>query len=123
VEHPAPARELYSPSFVFDRSARYVESRCDEWYVLSAKHGLVEPDMVLAPYDETLAGATKAVRDEWAQRVRRQLRDRYDGCRVKFVLMAGRNYAGAVEGLDADVEEPLRGLGTGYRRRWLSAHT
>lgn len=122
LDRPAPARELYAPSFVFARSARYVESRCDEWWVLSAKHGLVHPDDV-APYDETLAGARKAVRDAWAAEVRRSLRERYGRRPVKFILMAGRRYAACVEGLGAEVEEPLKGMGTGFRRKWLAANT
>lgn len=121
LKKAAPARDLYSPSFVFSRSARYVESRCDEWFVLSAKHGLVEPDTVLEPYDDTLAGAPKKVREAWASRVRAELANRFDGQRVKYILMAGSSYAGAVAGLD--VEEPLRGLGTGHRRKWLAANT
>lgn len=123
LDEAAPARELYSPSFVFSRSAAYVAARCDEWFILSAKHGLVHPDTVVAPYDETLAGAPKAVRDEWAEGVREALQARYEGRPVKFVLMAGRNYSGAVEGLDAEVEEPLKGMGTGFRRQWLAANT
>lgn len=114
---PAPARDLYSPSYVFRKSAEYVEDRCDEWLVLSAKHGLVEPGQVLEPYDETLAGAPKAVRDAWSNKVRRALLECY-GRDVRFVLLAGERYAGAVTGLD--VEKPLAGLGTGHRRRWLA---
>jgi hypothetical protein len=123
LDHAAPARELYSPSYVFARSVRYVESRCDEWLILSAKHGLVDPSTVLEPYDETLSGARKARREEWAAGVRKALRARYEGRPVKFVLMAGRAYSGAVEGLGAEVEEPLKGMGTGFRRQWLAAHT
>jgi len=123
LDEAAPARELYSPSYVFRKSAEYVEQHCDEWLVLSAKHGLVDPDDVLEPYDETLAGARKAVRDAWADEVRAALRERYEGREVKFVLMAGRSYSGAVEGLGAEVEEPLKGMGTGFRRQWLAAHT
>jgi hypothetical protein len=49
----APARELYvSPLFRGRRA--WVERTCDRWFILSAKHGLVEPDRVLAPYDEIL---------------------------------------------------------------------
>ena len=119
----APARELYSPSYVFSRSAQYVEAHCDEWFVLSAKHGLVHPDTVVEPYDETLSGAPKAVRDEWAEGVREALQARYAGRPVKFILMAGRSYSGAVEGLDAEVEQPMQGMGTGFRRQWLAANT
>lgn len=121
LDRAAPARELYSASYVFERSARYVERLCDEWWVLSAKHGLVAPDTVLEPYDETLMGARTSTRKAWAQSVRDELRRRYGDRPVRFVLMAGRSYAGAVEGFDSD--EPLAGLGTGHRRQWLAQHT
>jgi hypothetical protein len=120
---PAPAKELYNPSYVFSRSVRYVESCCDEWWVLSARHGLVHPDTVLEPYDENLSEAPKAVREEWIARVRRALLERYEGRRVRFIVMAGSSYARAVDGLGAEVEEPLKGLGAGHRRRWLATHT
>ena len=116
---PCAARDLYT-SWVFQRSVDYVERECDEWAILSAKHGLVDPDAVLAPYDETLSGAPKAVREEWNRRVREQIEARYAGKRVRFVLMAGSAYAGCVEGMD--VEEPMKGMGTGYRRQWLAQH-
>jgi len=121
LAEPAPARALYEPSYVFARSKVYVEQRCDAWWILSAKHGLVHPDTVLAPYDETLSKMPKAARDSWAACVRETLRKRYAGIRVKFLLMAGQLYAKAVEGLA--VEEPLKGLSTGHRRRWLAQHT
>jgi ribosomal protein S27AE len=121
LDKPAKARALYEPSYVFARSKAYVEQRCDAWWILSAKHGLVHPDTVLAPYDETLAKMRKAARDLWASSVRETLCKRYAGIRVKFLLMAGQLYAKAVEGLA--VEEPLKGLSTGHRRRWLAQHT
>lgn len=121
---PLPARELYSPSYVFKRSVEYLKRRCvDAWYVLSAKHGLVEPDELLAPYNETLSKAPRRVVEAWNDRVRAALRERLAGRRVKFILMAGESYAGAVVGLGAEVEEPLKGLSTGHRRSWLAAAT
>jgi hypothetical protein len=55
ADRPLPARELYvSPLF---RAARaYAERRYGSecWLILSAKHGLVDPETVLAPYDVTL---------------------------------------------------------------------
>lgn len=121
LDTPAPARLLYSPSYVFARSVRWLEARCDEWFVLSAKHGLVEPDTVLAPYDETLAGASKQVRARWADRIREALRQRFAGRRVTYLLLAGSNYAFAVAGFE--VEQPLKGMSTGARRRWLAQNT
>jgi hypothetical protein len=61
----APARELYvSPLFRGRRA--WVERTCDRWFILSAKHGLVEPDRVLAPYDEILMDLPRAVRRAWS---------------------------------------------------------
>jgi hypothetical protein len=44
----APAQELYT-SPLFRRRRAWVERTCDRWFILSAKHGLVEPGRVLAP--------------------------------------------------------------------------
>lgn len=119
-----PAQDLYSPSYIFSRSVEYLRRRaCDEWLILSAKHGVLEPGEAIGLYDETLANAPKAVCDAWAARVREALRERYAGRKVKFVLMAGNRYAAGVRGLDAEVEEPLAGLSTGYRRSWLADAT
>lgn len=125
----APAWKLYSPSWVFRKSAEYVSRRCGVWHVLSAKHGVVDPDQVLEPYDVTLVGASKAVRNRWAARVLKQLRDRYAGKTVTFVLMAGERYADALDGIEhadwirATVEQPMRGMSTGARRKWLGTVT
>lgn len=127
LEHAVPARELYSQhprSYMFRKSVEYVEARCDEWWVLSAKHGLVHPDTPLHYYDETLAGAPKRIRERWAAKVRDALRELYEGRWVRFVVMAGRAYAEAIEALGfGEVEQPLRGLGTGERRAWLARNT
>jgi ribosomal protein S27AE len=116
LKGPAYARELYSPSWVFERCRRYVEARCAEWLILSAKYGLVEPTAVIEYYDKTLSKMPKRERDAWARDVQAALRKRYAGVRVQFILMAGKLYATAVETLDAEVIEPLKGLGTGYPR-------
>ncbi len=123
LDHAAPARELYSASFVFERSVRYIERRCSQWWVLSAKHGLVHPETVLEPYDDTLAGTPKAKREAWAAGVQAALRCLYDQSCVKYLVLAGRSYVAAILGLGAEVEEPLAGMSTGLRRRWLVANT
>lgn len=47
----APARDLYT-SALFRGRRRYVELTCDRWFILSARHGLVEPEEILEPYDD-----------------------------------------------------------------------
>jgi hypothetical protein len=44
----APARDLYT-STLFQGGRRYAESKGTPWYILSALHGLVEPETVVAP--------------------------------------------------------------------------
>ena len=53
LDHAAPARDLYT-SDLFTKSRAYAERNGCGWAILSAKHGIVLPDEVIAPYDVTL---------------------------------------------------------------------
>ena len=66
----APARDLYV-SDLFRGLRRYAEARADAWYILSAEHGLLHPDQVVAPYERTLNNMRKPERLAWASRVQR----------------------------------------------------
>jgi hypothetical protein len=46
------------------------------WFVLSAKHGLLEPDDVVAPYDFQLGDASTVYRSAWGEWVAAQLGER-----------------------------------------------
>jgi hypothetical protein len=67
---PAPARRLYRSDW-FVKAAIYAETHRakhgSEWWILSAKHGLVDPDEVIEPYNETLNEKYKEQREDWAQ--------------------------------------------------------
>src|SRR2546428_6118971 len=67
-----PAQELYS-SELFKKAIRYSRRNYDRWYILSARHGLVEPNSVLDPYDETLNRKSRLQREIWARSVFQQL--------------------------------------------------
>ncbi len=115
---PAPARELYT-SALFKGRRSYVEASCDRWFILSAEHGLVSPEQVLAPYDVTLKGASAARRREWTIQVIAQLTTELGdlGGRV-FEVHAGADYlaGGLVAELrsgGAAVELPMQGLSMG----------
>src|SRR3546814_14699200 len=58
LDRPAPARDLYASPW-FQKARAYVERQGGAWFILSAKHGLIAPETVIAPYAETL-GAMKA---------------------------------------------------------------
>src|SRR6266508_6085183 len=49
---PSAARDLYVSS-LFRKARAFVEAQHAPWFILSAEHGLVHPDTVIAPYDRT----------------------------------------------------------------------
>jgi uncharacterized HhH-GPD family protein len=114
------ARDLYT-SPLFRGRRRYVEKTCDEWYVLSAAHGVVEPNTILEPYDVSLADASTGQRREWAQSSLEDLEARLGDLRgVEFEIHAGAPYRdfGLVEGLrgrGATVIIPAAGLNQGQQ--------
>lgn len=117
LPHAAPAGELYvSP--LFRLASRYCAATCACWFVLSARHGLLPPEQVIAPYDLTLHRVGRAGRKAWADRVVGQLRRRgLLDAGHRFLLHAGSVYADPLaERIGA--EQPLRGLGIGQRLAW-----
>lgn len=72
---PSPAKELYT-SPVFTGARRAVESGCNLWFILSAEHGLLDPDTVTEPYDRTLATVSRRRRREWRAAVLSALGDK-----------------------------------------------
>lgn len=120
---PARAADLYVSS-LFAGRRRYVESSCDEWWILSAAHGLVHPHTVLAPYDVTLKDVGRSERRTWSARVLADVDDRIrPTSRETFELHAGAEYRdyGLVEGLVARgclVENPTEGMRIGVQKRF-----
>jgi hypothetical protein len=109
----APARELYQGR-LFLASVQYAEAIGARWFVLSAAHGLVDPDAVIEPYDVALARLNAADRETWRSTVAVQLK-RHVPETETLVVLAGREYAGWRELVPHAVEEPLVGLSVGAR--------
>lgn len=76
LDRPAAAGNLYT-SALFKKSFALAELLYDDALILSAKHGVLAMDTVIEPYDVTLKGMTHTQHCEWADRVTRQLKDRY----------------------------------------------
>lgn len=113
--HPAPARELYD-SALFRKSRAYAERVFDGWWILSAKHGLVDPERVLEPYDLTLNTMGIADRRTWAHRVSGQLLQ-YARPGDELTFLAGARYREFLEGplreAGVEIKVPLEGLRIG----------
>lgn len=88
--YPAPARDLYvSP--LFQKARAYVLKSSSPWFILSAEHGLVHPDDVLAPYEKTLNNMRVAERRAWAEKVRNQMEQELPDA-DEVVILAGARY-------------------------------
>lgn len=125
LDRRARAKDLYRSPLWRGRHA-YAESSGHPWFILSARHGLVEPDDELDPYDMALADLTADQRSQWGDDVVAALETglgRLAG--VTFEMHAGGVYRRAIEpGLlaaGAWLEVPLRGLSLGSQLAWYRA--
>ncbi|MFD1572071.1 DUF6884 domain-containing protein [Halorubrum laminariae] len=125
-EEAAKPKDLYLESAFFRKARQYVEANHDAWYILSAKHHLLDPDgEPIEPYDETLSGASADTKREWAETVFEQLREEGllgDGNRLVF--HAGRDYHEELTPLlsetGAEFSVPTDGLQFGETLAWYN---
>lgn len=126
ADRPRQAKDLYRSSLFSGRRA-YVERHCDEWWILSAGHGLVHPDTVLSPDDVCMADLDSLARRRWSASmigsIRAQLRPAPG---TIFELHAGSMFRdfGLVDGLDAiacEVAIPTAHLGIGRQLHFYRA--
>lgn len=122
ADQPQPAEDLYTSSW-FQKASQYAKQNADQWYILSAKHGVVSPDEVIAPYDETLNEMGVDQRRAWARDVARQLEEVLQpGDQV--IILAGQRYREfllePLHILGCDVKIPMRGLRIGEQMSWLN---
>jgi len=121
---PMPARDLYiSPLF---RAARaYAERRYgpERWFILSARHGLVRPDQLLAPYDLSLRQLTPTERAAWGDRVAIELTDRFPAGTVLWFHAGALYRAAIIPVVVHQVRAPLADLGIGQQLAWYRRHS
>jgi tetratricopeptide (TPR) repeat protein len=72
-DRPMAARDLYC-SDLFEKSRDFVQRQRGRWFILSAKYGLVAPEEVIEPYNETLKDKTADQRYCWATAVVEKLK-------------------------------------------------
>ena len=123
---PAVAHDLYTSDW-FCKARAYAESASDRWYILSAKHGLVEPDQVIAPYERTMRDMDADHRRAWGRSVAIEIGRRITAP-SKIVFICGAAYCDPlleflrfVTFKPVEVELPLAGLGIGQQKSWLMA--
>jgi hypothetical protein len=115
--------ELYT-SALFKSAVAYAKSNADRWYVLSAKHGLLSPDQVIAPYDTTLKNMSRAEQRAWAGRVQEQLLQ-VTPVGAEVLVLAGVPYrqhlVPFLEARGHSVSVPLQGMRFGEQLKQLAS--
>ena len=118
----APARDLYvSPWFLKARAC--IEALGCPWYILSAKHGLLDPGSTIDPYDETLKTMSADRRRNWARGVIEDLAPRLKDV-DSVTIFAGMAYREFLEpellGWGVELHVPMQGMRIGQQLSWLS---
>lgn len=107
-----PARELFT-STGFARARDAAVRSGHPWFVLSAKHGLLDPDDVVGPFALLIGDQPAGYRAAWAEWVVVQLADRLRLPGVTVEVHGGVDFAQALKGplarRGARIEIPLPG--------------
>jgi hypothetical protein len=123
VGHRAAAKDLYA-SPLWSRRRGYAESTGLPWAILSAEHGMVDPETMLEPYDRYLGKESAAFRRRWSKDAAAQVLARLDGLGLLAVeIHAGSAYvdnglAARLKAAGVDVMLPLKGLSFGQQLSW-----
>ena len=124
------ARNLYTGQ-LFQAARRWAEQHGDRWLIASARHGLVQPDAMLEPYERTLRGLGRdRIRQFgfWCQAGLAEYLKNH-GRPGQVIILAGQDYVKpllqftTLRGVRYDVRVPMEGLGIGHRMQWLKQRT
>ena len=117
-DEAAPARNLYDESTYYCKMKEFAEANGRQWYILSAKHGLLHPNTVVEPYDDF------GLSESQAQGIATKLVEK-DVTHVDIV--AGKKYTESLipelEARGIEVKEYCKGLSIGKRMERLSKLT
>ena len=89
---PTRVADLFQ-SAGFARARNHVLASGMPWFVLSAKHGLLEPDDVVAPYDLELGNSSTVYRSAWGEWVAAQLGERVQLAGATVEVHGGVDFA------------------------------
>jgi len=117
----APAKDLYISS-LFKKSRSFAESKCEKWFILSAKYGLLLPEQFVEPYNETLKSYGVKERAEWAEFVFQDI-SKHINPGDKIIFLAGNCYRQflipKLQAMGIQIEVPMKGLRIGEQLHFL----
>lgn len=118
----ARAEELYI-STLFKLNLNYAKKlKPDRIFILSAKHGVLELDDEINPYNVTLNNMPAEDRKYWTNGIIKQLKSKYDLKNDHFIILAGYKYRQYLISKLTSYEIPLKGLPIGKQLQYLKKH-
>lgn len=119
--HALPAKDLYISDW-FKKARALVERSETEWFILSAEHGILDPNDVIEPYERTLKTMGVAEKRAWAARVASQMETKLPAA-DEVIVLAGMDYRTYLmpylRSRFASVVIPMEGLTSGRQLNWL----
>ena len=123
ADSPVSALDLYSGYFfkIIKKSTRERGEKLElDLCILSAEHGIIDPDEPISPYDRQMDQIrAEELSSEVKKDLKRRIADkRYD----RIVINAGKEYRRAIDGFDDDINVEtyfIRGEGIGEKGQAL----
>ena len=116
----AAAKDMYV-SALFTKMMAYAESlHPKKIYILSAKHGLLNLDDVIDPYEQALNNMPTRARAAWAEGVLNKMSQEVDLKNDNFVFLAGMPYRENLVPHIHHYSVPMEGLTFGRQLQWLT---
>lgn len=120
-------RDLYRGALA-QMSIRWLDRNCEQWYLLSPKYHLLEPDRVVAPYKGRISDLNDDDKIAWAQTVSIQLKEKV-GFKTPFVILAGAEFADALHLPEEfrlfpefKIYDPTPRMMMGLRMNWIRSN-
>jgi len=124
---PQAAKDLYI-SALFQKSVGWMNKQnFDYWFILSAKHGLLPPDKVIAPYNQTLNQMPVKQRIQWSINVYQSLKPYLDK-NTSVTFLAGDKYRSKhlvhlIQKVECEILVPMEGMRIGEQLKWLTKNS
>ncbi|MCA9407188.1 MAG: hypothetical protein KC733_00730 [Candidatus Omnitrophica bacterium] len=132
----AKAKDLYDKSPLFRKCLEYAELlKPDRIFILSAKHGLLDLEKEIKPYDVTLSSLTTSQkakkpnlislsteeRKSWAKKVLFQIKKIADLENDKFIFLASYRYIEFLISGVSNYDAPMGSINMFNQQAWLKA--
>lgn len=121
AERACQAGDLYTSAW-FRKAKSLIRRSGLRWFILSAEHGLVDPEEIIAPYEKTLNKMGVTERKAWAEKVMGQMSAALPNADEVIILAGDRyreNLLPYLQGRFPKVSIPMEGLTSGRQLSWL----